>query len=172
MFYRAETHLGAVGLAGVLLVGGILLLMGRAGRRKYTDILDHCDSSDDHNDTVGFVGVVGKLGVLCGVGDFTYEIMVILKFAARQPKIQSNDCTNLDFISTNRLYIQSITNTKNAVEKCKNLENFTCTSGVVVLEKQDMSVINSRIRWNHEELVVGSLSPTTLVSSDDESDKW
>ena len=46
--------------------------MGRAGRRKYTDILDHCDSSDDHNDTVGFVGVVGKLGVLCGVGDFTY----------------------------------------------------------------------------------------------------
>ena len=60
----AKTHLGAVGLAGVLLAGGILLVMGRAGRRKYTDMLDHCDSSEDHNDTVGFVGVTGKLGVL------------------------------------------------------------------------------------------------------------
>ena len=66
-----KTHLGAVGLAGVLLAGGILLVMGRAGRRKYTDMLDHCDSSEDHNDTVGFVGVTGKLGVLWGVGDFT-----------------------------------------------------------------------------------------------------
>ena len=66
-----KTHLGAVGLAGVLLAGGILLVMGRAGRRKYTDMLDHCDSSEDHSDTVGFVGVTGKLGVLWGVGDFT-----------------------------------------------------------------------------------------------------